>query len=162
MVENVTNTDFFVILKLALNVLECHFFCVWSMDHITAWNEWIMFWDAEICFRMILWCFIPAVTTHFFLWEKIAPFGCDVVARLKILTTGFEVCLWQSLNNSSGHLSYTQRHRMTIENLFLDGQVHTLFSENQTMSKLHCQRWNACFPVYLDCLKIIIACKLNC
>ena len=32
---------------LFLNVLECHF-CVWSMDHITAWNEWIMLSDAEI------------------------------------------------------------------------------------------------------------------
>ena len=69
-----------------------------------------------------------------------APFGYGVIARLKIQTTDFGVCLWQSLNDSSGHLSNTQRHRMTIENLFLDGQVHTLFSENKTMSKLHCQR----------------------
>ena len=28
MVENVTNKDFFVILKLDLNALECHFLCV--------------------------------------------------------------------------------------------------------------------------------------
>ena len=28
MVENVTNKDYFVILKLDLNVLECHFLCV--------------------------------------------------------------------------------------------------------------------------------------
>ena len=40
---------------------------------------------------------------------------------------------------SPEHLSKTQRQRMTIENLILDGQVHTLFSENKTMSKLHCQ-----------------------
>ena len=51
---------------------------------------------------------------------------------------GFGVCLLQSLNNSSGHLSNTQRHRMTIENLILDGQVHTLFSENKTMSTDAC------------------------
>ena len=28
---------------------------------------------------------------------------------------------------------YTQRHRITIENLFLDGQVHILFSENKSI-----------------------------
>ena len=48
---------------------------------------------------------------------------------------GFGVCLWQSLNNSSGHLSNAQRHRMTIENLILDGQVHPLFSEKQNNVK---------------------------
>ena len=30
-----------------------------------------------------------------------------------------------------GHLSNTQRHRMTIENLILDGQVHTLFMKTK-------------------------------
>ena len=69
MIENVTNKDFSVILKLDLKVLECHF-CVLSMDHRTA----------------------------------------------------------------SGHLSNTQRHRMTIENVILDGH-----SETKTMSKLYCQ-----------------------
>ena len=41
---------------------------------------------------------------------------------------------------------------MTIENLILDGQVHTLFSENEKMSKLHCQRFVACgfSPVKID------------
>ena len=52
--------------------------------------------------------------------------------RLWVQTTGSGVCLWQSLNNSSGHHSNTQRHRMAIENLILDGQVHALFSENKT------------------------------
>ena len=63
---------------------------------------------------------------------------------------------------SPGHLSNAQRHRMPIENLILDGQVRTLFSENKTMSKLHCQRWKCCFQVYWNCLKKCFACKLNC
>ena len=41
--------------------------------------------------------------------------------------------------NSSGHLSNTQKHRMTIENLILDGPVQTLFSENKTIPKLYFQ-----------------------
>ena len=156
MVENVTNKGFFVILKLDLNVLECHFLCVihgpknrmkWMKSAFRCWN---------LCFCMILLCFNPVATIHPFLWEKIAPLGCGVMARLWIQTTGFGVSLWQSLNNSSRHLSNTQTHRMTIENLILGGQVHTLFPENKTMSKLHCQRWNACFPVYWNCLKIFL------
>ena len=111
---------------------------------------------------MIVWCFNPVVTTHLFLWEKIAPFGYGVMARLWVQTTGFGVCLWQSLNNSSGHLSNTQRYRMTIENLILDGQVHTLFSENKTMSNSIVRNENACCPVYWNCLKKFFACKLNC
>ena len=55
------------------------------------------------------------------------------MARLWVQTTGFGICLLQSLNNSSGHLSNTQRHRMTIENLILYGQVHPMFSENKTI-----------------------------
>ena len=98
---------------------------------------------------MILWCFTPVNTIHLFLWEKIAPFGCGLISRLWVQTTGFGVCLWQSLHNSPGHLSNTQRQRMTIENLILDGQVRTLFSENKTMSKLHCQRWKCFLPSIL-------------
>ena len=131
---------FYVILKLVLNVLKCHFLCVihgphncmkWMKSAFRCWN---------LCFRMLLWCFNPIDTIHLFLLEKITPFGCGVMARLWVQKTGFGVCLWQSLNNSSGLFSNTQRHRMTIENLNLDGKVHTLFSENKTMSKLHCQR----------------------
>ena len=121
------------------------------------------FWNLGFC--MILWCFNRVDTIHLFLWEKMTPFGYGVIARLKIQTTGFGVCLWQSINDSSEHLSNTQRHRMTIENLILEGQVHTLFSENITMSKLHCQRWTCLllnvlkmfdkffFPFKLNCLK---------
>ena len=76
---------------------------------------------------------------------------------------GFGVCLWQSLNDSTGHLSNTQWHRMMIENLILDGQVHTLFSENKTMSKLHCQIWKCLLPSVLKLFKdFFFACKLNC
>ena len=35
---------------------------------------------------------------------------------------------------------------MTIKNLIIDGQVHTLFSEIKTMPKLHCQRLNCLLP----------------
>ena len=107
-------------------------------------------------------CFNPVDTIHLFLWEKIAPFGCGVMTRLWIQTTQFRVCLWQFLSDSSGHLPNTQRHRMTIENLILDGQVHKLFSDNKTMSKLHCQRWICLLPSILNCLQIFSACKLNC
>ena len=51
-------------------------------------------------FRMILCCFNPVNNIHLFLWEKIAPFGSRVMARLWIQTTGFGVCLWQSLSDS--------------------------------------------------------------
>ena len=63
-------------------------------------------------------------------FRALAQLSCCVTWNF---CTGFGVCLLQSLYNSSGHLSNTQRHRMTIENLNLDGQVHTLFSENKTM-----------------------------
>ena len=135
-------------------------FCVWPMDHRTEWKNALRYWN--FCFHMIEWCFNPVDTIHLFLWEKIAPFCCGLMARLWVQTTGFGVCLWQSLNDFLGHLSNTQRQRMTIENLILDVQVHTLFSENKRVSKLHCPRWNACFPVYWNCLGIFFACKLNC
>ena len=140
---------FFVILKLDLNVLECLFLCVihgpqncmkWIKSAFRCWN---------IFFYMILLCINPYYTIHLFLWEKLAPFGSGVMARLWIQTTGFGVCLWHSLNDSSGHISKTQRHRIKIENLILDDQVYTLISENKTMSKLHCQRWKCLFPSIL-------------
>ena len=75
--------------------------------------------------------------------ENIVPFGCGVMARLCIQTTGFGVSLWQSINDLSGHLANTQLHRQTIKNLFLNGLEHTLFSESKLM-----RDENACFPVY--------------
>ena len=98
---------------------------------------------------MIVWCFNPVYTIHLFMWEKVAPFGCGVMGSLWVQTTGFGVCLWQSLNNLLGHLSNTHRQRMTIENLNLNGRVHTLFSESKTMSKLHCQGWKCLLPSIL-------------
>ena len=106
--------------------------------------------------------FNPFESNHLFLWEKIVPFGCGVTARLWVQTTDFGVCLWQSLKKTSGHLSNTQRQRMAIKNMILDGQVHPLFSENKTMSKLHCQRWKCLLPSILNCLMNFFACKLNC
>ena len=117
---------------------------------------------CNLCFHMIVWCFNPVDTIYLFLWEKIVPFGCGVIARLWVQTTGFGVCLWRSLNNSPGYLSNTQRQRMTIEYLILNGQVHTLFSENKTMSKLHCQRWKWLLPSILKLFEDFYACKLTC
>ena len=126
----------------------------WMKSAVRCWN---------LCFCMILWCFYPVNTTYLFLWTTIASFGCGVIARLWVQTTGFGVCLWQSLNTSPGHLSNTQqRHRMTIENPILDGQVCTLFSENKTTSKLHCQRWKCFLYSILKMFEEIFACKLNC
>ena len=113
-------------------------------------------------FRMILWRFNPVHTIHLFQREKIAPFGSGVMARLWIQITCFGVCLWQSWNNSSEHLSHTQRHRMTIAHLILDGQVHTLFSEKKQCQNSIVRDENACFPVYWNCLKIFFVCKINC
>ena len=142
-------TRIFVILKLDLNLLECHFLCVihGPQNCMKRMKRAIRCWN--LCFHMLLLCFNHADTIHLFLGEKIAPFGCDVMACLWIQATGFGVSLWQSLNDSSGHLSNTQRHRITIKNLLIDGQVHTLFSENKSMSKLYCQRWNCLLPSIL-------------
>ena len=123
----------------------------WTTELYEMNEKW--FWWCNLCFHMILWCFNPIDTIHIFLWEKIALFGCGVMARLWIQTTGFGDCLWQCLNDSSGLLSYTKRHRITIENLFLDGSVHILFAENKSMSKLHCQRWKCLLPSILKLLE---------
>ena len=153
---------FFVILKLDLNALEYHFLCVihgpqnymkWMRNDFRCWN---------LCFHMIVWCYNLVDTIHLFLWEKMASFGCGVMACLWVQTTGFGVCLWQSLSDSRIHLSNTQRQRMTIENLILNGQEHSLFSENKTMSKLHCQRWKCLLPRILKLFEDFFACKLNC
>ena len=112
----------------------------WKKNAFRCWN---------LCFHIIVWRFNPVYTIHLFLWEKIDPFGFGVMVSLWVQTTGFGVFLWQPLNNSPGHLSNTQRQRMTIENLILNGQVHTLFSENKTMSKLHCRRWKCLLPSIL-------------
>ena len=56
----------------------------------------------NLCFRIIVWwCFNLVYTTtdnlrvldttHLFLWEKIAPFGCGVMTRLWRQTTAFGV-----------------------------------------------------------------------
>ena len=129
--------------------MECHFLCViHGPQNCMKWME-NAFRCCYLCFHMIVWCFNPVDTIHLFLWEKIAPFGCGVMVRLWVQTTGFGVCLWQSLNNSSGHLSNTIMQRMTIENLILDGRVQILFSENKTMFKLHCHRWKCLLPSIL-------------
>ena len=111
---------------------------------------------------MIVWCFNPGNTIHLFLEEKIAPFGSGIMASLWVQTTGFGVCLWQSLNNLPGHLSNTQRQRMTIENLILNGQITHCFQKSKQCQNSIVRDENACFPVYWDCLKKYFACKLNC
>ena len=151
---------FFVILKLDLNALVCHFLCViHGPQNCMKWMK-----NAFRCWMLhiIVWCFNPVDTIHLFLWEKIATFGRGVMASLWVQTTVFGVCLCHSLNNSPWDLSNTQTQRMTIENLILNGQVHTLFSENKTMSKLHCQWWKCLLPSILKLFEIFFACKLNC
>ena len=92
--------------------------------------------DAELsifaCLYSVLIPLIPSIRIQ---REKIAPFGCGIMKDygFRHLVLAF-VCDNLS-KNSSGHLSNTQRHRMTIENLIFDGQVDTLFSENKTMLK---------------------------
>ena len=125
----------------------------WMKSAFRCWN---------LCFRMILLCFNPVSTIHLFLWGKIAAFGCCAMARLWIQITGFGFCLWQSLNDSLWHFSNTKRYRMTIENLILASQIHTLFSENKTMSKLHCQGWKCLLRSILKLFEEFFACKLNC
>ena len=154
MVENVTNKIFFCHFETWPKCIGMLFLCVihgpqncmkWMKNAFRCWN---------LCFHMIIWCFNPVDTIHLFLWEKIAPFGRGVMASLWVQTTGFGVCLWQSLNNSPGHLYNTQRQRMTIENLILNGQVHTLFSKTKQCQNSMVRDENACFPVYWNCLKI--------
>ena len=96
-------------------------FCVWDMGE----NEWIMLLDAD---NSVSWCLNPIDTTHLFLWEKIDSMSCEVMTSLWVQTACLSVCLWQSLYNSVGYLSNTQKHRMTIKNLFLDGQVQVFES----------------------------------
>ena len=125
----------------------------WMKSAFRCWNLW---------FRMILLCLNPVNTTHLFLWEKIGPFGCGVMARLWIQTTGFRVCLWQSFNDSSGHLSNTQRHKWRLKIWFL----MTMYTHCIQITK-QCQNpivrdENACFPVYWNSFKTFLACKLNC
>ena len=56
-------------------------FCVCSMDHnCLKWMKNAL--DAEIFVLHDLWCFNPVDPIHLFPWEKIAPFGCGVMARL--------------------------------------------------------------------------------
>ena len=45
---------------------------------------------------------------------------------------------------------------MTIKNLILDGQIHPLFLENKTLSKLHCQRWKGLHPSILKLFEEIL------
>ena len=111
---------------------------------------------------MILLCFNPVNTTHLFLEENIAPFGCGVMARLRIQTTGFGVCLWQSLNDSSRHLSNTQMHKWRLKIWFFMAKYTHCFQKTKQCQTSIVRNENACFPVYWNCLKKIFACKLNC
>ena len=161
MVINVTNKDFFIILKLDLNALECRFLCViHGPQKCMKWMKRAFRW-WNFCFHMIAWYFNSVVTIQLFLWEKIAPFGCGEMARLWIQTTGFGVSLSQSLNNSSGHLSNTQRHRKTIEICFLMAKYTRCFQKTNQCQNSIVRDENACFPACWMCLKIFFACKLK-
>ena len=98
---------------------------------------------------MIVWRLNSANTTHLFLWEKIVPFGFGVLASLWVQTTGFGVCLQQSLNDSPGHLSNTQRQRMTIENLILNGLEHIIVFRKQNNVKTPLSEMKSLLPSIL-------------
>ena len=133
------------------------FFCVWSMDHRTAWNEWKMLWDAEISvFTWLYGVFNPVDTIHLFLWEKIVPSGIGVMASLWIQTAGFGVCLWQSFNNSPVHLSNNQRQRMTLKIWFLLDKYTHCFQKTKQCQNSIVRDENTCFSVYWNCLKIFL------
>ena len=133
MVENVTNKDF-CHFKTWPKCIGMSFLCLWSMDYRTAWNGWKVLLDAEISvFAWFYGVLVPSIPSTFSCERKLPLFVVAKWPDYGFRQLVFGVCLWQSLNNSSGHLSNTQRHRMTIENRILDGQVHTLCPENKTM-----------------------------
>ena len=162
MVENNTNKDIFVIFKLYLNALECHFLCVihgpqncmkWMKNAFRCWN---------LCFHTIVWWFNPVDTIRLFLWEKIAPFGFGVMARLWVQTTGFGVCLWQSLNNSPGHFITPKGKEWRLKIWFLMAEYTHCFQKTKQCQNSVVRDENACFPEYWNCLKKVFAWKLNC
>ena len=114
----------------------------------------------NLCFHMIVWCFNPVDTIHLFMWEKIVPFGFGVMASLWVQTTGFVVCLWQSLNSLPGHLSNTQRKRLKI--WFLMAKYTHCFQKTKQCQNSIVRDESASFPVYWNGLKKFFACKLNC
>ena len=88
---------------------------------------------------MILWCFNPINTTHLFILERLAPFGRGVMTRLYVQTTVLAFLFDNLCTIRQGIFITLKGIEITIENLILDDQVHTFSSENETMSKLHCQ-----------------------
>ena len=149
-------TRFFCHFKTWPKCIGMSFLCVihgpqncikWMNIVFKCWNIWIC---------IILLCFDPVNTTHLFLWEKIAPFGCGVMAILWIQTTDFDVCLLQSLNDSSGHLSNTQRHKWRLKIWFLMAKyTHCLHITKQFRNSI-VRDENACFPVCWNLLKIFL------
>ena len=111
--------------KLDLAVLEFHF-CVWSMDHRTAWNEWIMLLDAQI--SVFAWFYgVLILSIHPSLPVRE---NCPFWLLCNVQTSGSDNWFW--------HMSVTifvqfmgtsflssKAYIMTIANLLLDGQVDT-------------------------------------
>ena len=139
------------------------FFCVWSMDQRTAWNEWKMLLDAEISvFTRFYGVLIPCDTTHLFLWEKMVPFGCGVMARLWVQATVLAfVC--DDLQTIRRDISLTLKGiEWRFKIWFLMAKCTHCFQKTRQCQNSIVRDENARFPVYWNCLKIFFACKLNC
>ena len=162
MVENDTNMNFFVILKLDLNALECHF-CGWSMDHRTPRNEWKRLLDAEISvFIWLYGVFIPSI-----------PSASSCERTLPLLA----VALWQDYGFRQLVLAFVCNNLLTIRQdifltlkckewrlkiWFLMAKYTHCFQKTKQCQNSIVRGENACFPVYWNCLKIFFAWKLNC
>ena len=111
-----------------------------------------------LCFHMIVWCFNPVDTTHLFLWEKIAPFGCSVMA-----------ILWVQTNGSTSLRPIRLDIFLTLKGIewrlkiwFLMAKYTRCCQKTKQCQNSIVKDENACFQVYWNCLKKCFACKLNC
>ena len=138
---------FLPIFKLGLNVMECHFLCVIHRPQNCMKRMKSAFRCWNLCFHMILWCFNPVDTIHLFLWEKIVPFGSGVMARLSVQTTGFGVCLWQSLKVRWNIFLTLNGIEWRLKKCFLMAKYTHCFQKTNQCQNSIVRDENVCFPV---------------
>ena len=155
-------TRIFCHFKTWSKYLECNFLCVihgpqncmkWMRSACRCWN---------LCFHTILWCFNPVDTIHLFLWEKNCPFWLWRNGLTMDSDNCFDVCLWQSLNDSLGHLLTLNGIEWRLKICFSMAKFTHCFQKTHQCQNSIVSDENACFPVYWNCLKNFCACKLNC
>ena len=118
-------------------------------------------WNFGFC--MILRCFNLVNTIHLFLWEKIAPFGSGVMARLWIQTKVVLTFVCDNLLTIRRDIFLTLHGiewRLKIWFLMVK-YTHCFQKTKQCQNSIVIDE-NACFPVYWNCLIKIFACKMNC